>query len=175
MNKETINKKLIDNYGLDLSGKPKYRVVWSEDETEIRVGKLEEWYGGVIVRVHEGAKEVKKYSYISDRFVLEMLVPTNNNELITKMNYEPLYVFQDGEGNFLPLNWDVIEIILNSLANRQPTKHLTEEQFQYLEDEETAKQKKAMKDRLDTIKSTEFEQKVRQKELILNAGPVKGD
>lgn len=167
MTKEQVNRILLDHFGNDLLGKPKFQVVWSTDETEIRVGKFDEYYGGVYVRTIHGAKEWKKYSYLPDKWVLEQLVPTSNPELKEKLSYEPIYVFQDKDGNYLPLNLDVAIAVVTAILNRVPPKPRSEAQDLYEEEEKARKEKEQFKKMLKDHDS-EFERRIRNQELILN-------
>ena len=104
-----LNQRLSDYYGLFESGQPNYRIIWSTDEYEIRLTD------------NKGFQEVPKYMYARDRFILEKLIPTpelNSNELISRLTYEPLWVFEDRHGNPLSPIWQAIEMII-STVNRQ--------------------------------------------------------
>lgn len=167
MTKEEANKILLDRYGLDLHGKQKFRVVWSTEETEVRVGEFEEWYGEIFVRRLSGAREWPKYSYIEDKWILEELVPSNNPELLERLSYEPIYVFQDKHGNYLPLNIDAAHAVINAILSRPEFKPRTEKQDLYEENEKKEKEKKEFKSMLKSMDS-EFERRIRNQELILN-------
>lgn len=130
-----INKKLKRQYGLDLDGQPRFRVVWTTDQIEKRIGTFEE--GKKVI-------EVPKYSYCPDRYVMEMHTPLNSPELADKMGYEPLYVFQDGDGNYLPPLWIVAEIVAQNIINRK-VKPRNEKQDMY--EEELALQKEVKQNR----------------------------
>lgn len=91
------------------SGKPKYRLVYTEDMLELR-DKI--WQ--------------RKYNYMKDRWVIECWFPPEKYKnvelpltLINKGYYEPMYVF---ESNYrpLPLNKHVVEIIMLQVLNRAP-------------------------------------------------------
>lgn len=165
MTKEEINQKLIDTYGLTLDGLPKFRVVWSAEETETRIGDIEEWYGGIFVRKYRGPAICPKYAYLPGRWVLEVLVPTNNEELTTKQSYEPLYVFQNKNGEYLPLNWEVCRIIINVVLNREKPKPINDIEA---EDEAMRKEAAFFKEYLDAALPNDFQWKLRNQELILN-------
>ena len=167
MTKEQVNQILLDHFGKDLLGKPKFQVVWSNDETEVRVGTFDEYFGGIYVRTLSGAREWKKYSYLSDKWVLEQLVPTNNPELKERLSYEPIYVFQDKDGNYLPLNIEVAIAVVNSIMNRREVKPRSEKQDLYEENEKVRKEKEQFKKALKDHDS-EFERRIRNQELILN-------
>jgi hypothetical protein len=163
-----INRKLSERYGLDLDGQPKYRVVWSTDQVETRVGRFEDFVGDILIRTYSGARECKKYSYCPDRWILESRVATNNPELVSKMSYEPLWIFQDKQGNFLPLSWPAIEIIVQTVINRPEYKPRSEAQDDYEEREDFAKHVKKNLDHINAVADSDELKKVRLGETIYN-------
>ena len=59
--------------------------------------------GSIYVRTEVGVKEVLKYPFDQDSWVLEKLINVDDNdELITKTSYEPLYIFKDKNGKSTP-------------------------------------------------------------------------
>jgi hypothetical protein len=98
-----INKHLLKVYGLTIDGQPKFRLVWSEDLLESRFGTFEDYTpGGIFLRREVGIRQVKKYSYLKDRFILEAYTPEQkqNSEIVNGDKYESLFVF-DKKGQFL--------------------------------------------------------------------------
>ena len=115
---QNINQRLKDIYGYSpLDGtKAKYRVVWSTGLTEKRHGTFNDYYGHIFVRSVVATREVPKYPYDKDRWVLERYIRTGDRpELDGTDHYEPMWTLKDAEGGFLPLNWKAIEIIVNAL------------------------------------------------------------
>ncbi len=110
---EEINKQLASKYGTDLTNRPNYRVVWSEDMTEKRFSTLETDRPAVI--------ELPKYSYARERFVLEKLMPENNrppdNEVPVWDGYEPIYIFEDSKNQYLPPLFDVCVTYIYFIQN----------------------------------------------------------
>jgi len=112
---ELINKRLLDYHGKFEDGRALWRIVWSDDEFEKRL----------VLQTRDGfqllnptVQEVPKYSYIKHKYILERLlaVPTINlTELTELTSYEPVWTFQDSNGNALPPVWDAIELIINSV------------------------------------------------------------
>ena len=112
---EVINQRLIDHFGRFEDGRPNWKVVWSTDEIEKR------W----VTHTPEGFEllyptvmEVKKYLYAEDRYILEHLIGIDENqlpELTTKTSYEPLWTFEDANGNPLPPDWDVIKLLIEQV------------------------------------------------------------
>lgn len=112
----TINNRLTDYYGRDITGMPFFRVVWSEGLLEKRVGHFEDFYGSIFLRAYDGLREVPKYSYIKNRHILEKLVfHKETKEILEKHSYEPVYVFQDKNGKSLPVIWRACEALIHSL------------------------------------------------------------
>lgn len=102
---ETINRQLREQFGIDTASKsPMFRVVWSEDQYEKRLMDVTD--EGLILLTPQ-VREVKKYSqWIKERYVLEslVLVPEQNQAELAglKVSYEPLWVFSDNKGDYLP-------------------------------------------------------------------------
>jgi hypothetical protein len=114
----TINKWL-SKQGKSSTGLSLFRLVWSEDTTEIRRGIFEEHTAaGIYLRTVHDTREVPKYNYLKDRWILEVWTPPNEailEELPTAKlgSYEPLYVFEDSLGNPLEVTLKVVEFIVN--------------------------------------------------------------
>lgn len=113
---ETINKRLLDYYGKFDDGRANWRVVWSDDQFEKR------W----ITHTSEGlellnpkVEEVPKYSYISHRYVLERLLPVFMGQVISDLvettSYEPVWTFEDSQGNALPPIWEAIFLLIRTV------------------------------------------------------------
>jgi hypothetical protein len=101
---ESINRQLVDLFGIDtITGKPIFRVVWAQDQLEKRL--VDTTNEGLFLLTPE-VREVIKYPWIKEKYLLErlVLVPDNNkSELPTqRQSYEPLWVFMDSDGNPLP-------------------------------------------------------------------------
>lgn len=120
-NIQEINKRLL-KYGTNLLGKPHFRLVFSDDIFEKRFGLFGDYYGSILVREVKEVREVRKYNYISHRWILEMWKkdferPTK--ELVAPDGYECIYVFEDKDGKELPVVWHVIEMIIFFILNPQ--------------------------------------------------------
>lgn len=113
---EIINRRLGENYGKYLDGKPLFRVVWSEDEIEKRLSNHNAFGIELLVPI---VIEVPKYrQYIQNKWILERLVEVpiiNKEEVLNNLSYEPIWVFENGKGEALPYRWDVIAIVINQL------------------------------------------------------------
>jgi hypothetical protein len=121
MDEATINEMLFLYYGRELDGRQRYRVVWSTLQFEKRVGEFNEFYGSIYLRSFIGMKEVPKYPYDPDRWVIEKLFYIKNLEIIAEKpgSYEPIYVLKGPTGEFLPLNWRVVDMVVK-FADQKP-------------------------------------------------------
>lgn len=113
---DRINHLLQREYGVHEDGRPKFRVVWSDDQFEKR------W----VFHTKEGfellSPEVKQMPKYMDerckhRYILEQLsiVPETDRELVEKLSYEPLWVFRDRFDNYLPPRFDASKIIIDHM------------------------------------------------------------
>lgn len=115
-----INKKLKQLFG----GIPTtYRVVFSENEFEKRLGEFNLFSGSIYLRTEKTCKECLKYPYIKSKFLIEKFTSPNMirvKELPESNNgsYEPLYVFEDKDGNFLEPNLKAAIMVCH--ANQNP-------------------------------------------------------
>lgn len=143
-----INQWLKENYGTTGDLKPIFRVVWSTNLTEKRFGEFDEYSGHIFLRQVKGVKEVLKYPFDQNRWILEQFCEIDQRsqvakELIeNKYSYEPLWIFKDKKGKYLPLDKRMIEFILFFYLNRHKHKktaaELTEEEYKK-EEAETEK------------------------------------
>lgn len=130
---ESINKQLKELFGVDtVTGDVIWRVVWSEDQFEKRYGTYDDFVPGtkIFLRTVTETREVPKYrQWIHEKYVLERLVAVPEVNLIdlptTKMSYEPLWVFEDKNGNYLPPKIEACQFIINTVyAAQYGTKNL---------------------------------------------------
>lgn len=118
----SINLQLKELFGIDtVTGLQMWRVVFSEDQFEKRLGTYSDYTReGIYLRTVTEVREVPKYrQWIQAKYVLERLtiVPEINAEELPnqKLSYEPMYVFEDFKGEPLPPRVDVCGIIINSV------------------------------------------------------------
>lgn len=118
----SINKQLVDLFGLDTStGRPIWRVVWSEDQLENRLGTYDDYTReGIYLRTVTEVRLVPKYrQWVQQKHVLERLtiIPDINAQDLPcdKLSYEPMYVFEDFKGNPLPPRVDVCKVLIDAL------------------------------------------------------------
>lgn len=110
-----INKRLLESFGKFEDGRANWRVVWSDNEFEKRLVEVTD-EGFQLLEPY--VKEVPKYSYARHRYILERLVPVPlYSELTTKTSYEPIWTFQDNNGNYLPPIWEAIYLLVNTVQN----------------------------------------------------------
>lgn len=132
---EALNKRLKDYFGIDTaSANPIYRIVFSDTEMELRETKYTKEGFELISPV---VMELPKYKqWIHSKYILEKLVVVPSfhiDELAeSKVSYEPLHVFQDKNGNYLPPKWDACKFIIDlihaaqgqgSMARYLPAEH----------------------------------------------------
>jgi hypothetical protein len=137
-----INDSLKHEYRV-LDGRPMYRIVWSDDELEKRIGTYCDYYGSILIREeHKCLREIKKYWYFTKPcWVLEKLVflPHEREmydlikELVQARNgtYETVYKFINSKDEHLPVVHEIVEAILHTLHN--PGHKLTQSDFDAIE------------------------------------------
>lgn len=114
---ESINKQLIEEFGTEFGKSPRFRVVFSEDQYEKRwTSNTDEGFELLTPEV----REVPKYKqWIREKYILERLVPiVGETDLVTKVSYEPAWVFQDSKGNYLPPFYEGCKLIVEALMER---------------------------------------------------------
>lgn len=115
---ESINIKLLNEYGMELhcGNKPRFRVVFSEDQYEKRITSYTD--EGLELTIPEVRLLPKYKQYIKAKYVLERLIPVvGETDLVEKVSYEPAWVFQDKSGNYLPPFFDGCKLVIESLLN----------------------------------------------------------
>ena len=125
---KAINLALREMHGIEVANsRPRFRISWSTTSSEVRYGTYSIYYmEHIFLRDETGYVACAKYPNNPDRWVLEMLVYAPIAEVPESRNghYEPLYVFQDKKGEYLPPLHQVAEIIIWALKN--PEKNLVE-------------------------------------------------
>ena len=115
---ETINRQLENLFGTDFTSKrPIFRVVWSEDQFEKR--EMDVTPEGLQL-LSPIVREVPKYrQWIQKKYVLERLVivpEVNQKELGgLKVSYEPLWVFQTEDEQYLPPKIEVAKFVIDAI------------------------------------------------------------
>ena len=119
MTLDEFNVFLLDHYGRS-NDFPRFRIVFSDTQLEKRIFYDDAYlYGIYLGTTNKRIEEVRKYPFIRSRYVFEKHYPTDAEELVDKEgNYEPIYVFEDDQGNPLPLDLDIIQFIAKALLER---------------------------------------------------------
>jgi hypothetical protein len=173
-----INKYLNSTYGQALDFKPKFRLVWSEDLTEVRKGIFSP------LQVIETIEQVKKYTYFKDKWVLEVYTRAFPEQFGRALNhseqsimsgdyYEPIRVFQTRKGEYLPPNMEVCKILCDSfieLINRPEARRLTDKQANYNDTEQMRKETAKFFEMLSANDSDLLSTKFRNKEAVVLPG-----
>ncbi len=108
-----INNKLIREFGKEFDGRAKWRVVWADTELEKR--RIDVTPEGMQLLFPE-VREVKKYQHISERYVLERLIPVfGETDIVTPMSYEPVWTFEDRFQNYLPPIFEACKFIVEGI------------------------------------------------------------
>jgi len=120
---KTLNQRLKDNYGKFEDGSAIWRISFSDDQLEKQQGTFRDYdANGNFIREYRGVKEVKKYEWIRGKHLLERytIVPFQSKyELVeAKVSYEPVFVFEDKDGNPLPPKWEVIQIVIDDIHKK---------------------------------------------------------
>jgi hypothetical protein len=119
---------LTNRGGRALDTRPKFRLVWSND-TERRHGTYKDFYGPIFLREVTEWREVRRYNYIDDRWILETLEFGDSPELGTRSSYEPLFVFQTSDKTPIEPTRELIAAVLYALENPEKASQLTEDEF----------------------------------------------
>lgn len=124
---ETINQFLRDNYGIDTDDSlPIFRVVWSEDQFEKR---LTEYTDTGIRLLTPEVRELPKYSYLKDVYVLErrVLVPEMNQKELAGLqkSYEPLWNFKQEDDTPIPPTIAGCKFIIDAVYAAMGKKNLS--------------------------------------------------
>lgn len=110
---EDINRKLRLNFGAFTDGRPNFRVVWSNDQYEKR---WTDYTDEGFELINPEVRELPKYSYARERYILERLIPAPvDSDLTEKTSYEPAWVFQDRNHNYLPPFYEGCVYVIDSL------------------------------------------------------------
>jgi hypothetical protein len=134
-----INQWLLARFRTDALGRQIFRVVWSNELAERRDGAHEVWDGSIYLRTEFGVKQVLKYEYIKDRWILEKLVFQPNGEIVGSEigHYEPVWVFWNKDGEYLKPILKAVQLILNCLLDGKPMTKAEWESLDKKKQEET--------------------------------------
>lgn len=148
---ESINKQLKELFGIDtISGLQMWRVVWSEDQFEKRLGTYDDYStGGIYLRTVTEVREAPKYrQWIQEKYVLERLtvIPMlNQQDLPTeKLSYEPIYVFETKKGEYLPPKIEAAKFIINGIYAAQGKQSMAKYVDEEMKNPEEAREKRIL-------------------------------
>lgn len=123
---ESINTRLVEEFGYEFGNQPRFRLVFSEDQYEKRwTNYTDEGFE----LINPEVRELPKYKqFISEKWILERLVPVAQpSDLIEQISYEPAWVFMDSNGNYLPPYYEgckfVIEAIMTKMGQKGHTRY----------------------------------------------------
>lgn len=163
----------------NLQGLPYYRLVWSNHQLEKRKGTFCDFTeGGLFIREVTEVREVPKYPYLQDRWVLERWVPPHyayNPELINSHegSYEPFYVFEDRNGNPLPLSLKAVVFLVDYHRNQGRATPLT--RAAELRNEDQAAQEREIASIADSLDFSEVALALRMREAVGYTKEVKSE
>lgn len=87
-----VNEKLERVYGRHVDvPQALYRIVWANDQIEKRKSDVTE--AGIVLPYGSVIREVPKYWYLQDQYVLEKLVPNIHQDVEGSYIYDPLFPF----------------------------------------------------------------------------------
>lgn len=166
-----INQRLLGLYGRAIdSDQANFRVVHSEGIYEKRKTEIWETDAGIYLREPIiKVKELPKYMYLHDCFIIERLIPNLHKDVIVEgsYSYEPLFAFYPGE----PFNWimvkKVIKAALESKGKRKGNYPKSEKECIELE---TALRAKRKADTLEVLKRSDVEDALHFGEAVSLAG-----
>lgn len=144
---EDINKRLVERFGKSVSlDNPKYRVINTAGLTELRYGTFEDYAGDTYLRTVTEVREVPKYPFYENHWVLEALQGNDNNtELVTKISYEPIWVFGAANSDPNPI-WKAVELLVHTHLFARSKNTLTLKDIDAAELRQYIKEKALFKD-----------------------------
>lgn len=125
---DAINYLLELRYHKDqVRNVPQFRLSWSTNQTEWRVGRYHLYYmENIFLREEVGKLEVPKYPYLPDCWLLEMFVYAPVEEIPESKNghYEVIYPFLSSKQEPLEPRFDICEILIYAVRNPQNPREL---------------------------------------------------
>lgn len=151
---KNINKRLDKLHGRAFNNRPWYRVSWSENQSEKRIGTFNDFYGEIFVRQFKGLREVRKYDGpdFKERWIMEKLVFIDNPEVwgsYEEGSYEPIWVFRDKDGEYQKPTYRSVEFLLGMI--NQPIVKKTDKM---IDDDEEEKLKKEEAEEFDQLEQS---------------------
>lgn len=116
MNKdiELMNRWLERDYGYFEATYPLFRISWSEDQFEKRM--VDYSPEGLLLAKPIIQERPKYRQWLHNKYILERIIPVPPiADLVDKTSYEPIWVFENKDGDSLPPNYIVCKIVIASL------------------------------------------------------------
>jgi hypothetical protein len=114
----TIIRDYLNSLEHDFRGQPVFRIVFADDQWELRDGIYNEFKGKLFVRTIRGVKKSPKYPLLSGCWIIEMLHDLDrvqHPDIKEHNGYECLYAFRDGRtGRSLPPLLRVVQLIMKA-------------------------------------------------------------
>jgi hypothetical protein len=111
----------LREYGLK-DGRPRFRLVWSNDIYEHRRGTFRDFTReGIFIREVFETRLTRKYNYIHDRWIFEAFTEDGGSREVPGTehgDYIPVYIFESGEGKALPVTRKVVEFLIGCCHGR---------------------------------------------------------
>lgn len=163
---EDINQRLIDWFSVDIvTGKPIWRVVWSEDQFEKRLTAYTD--SGLALPRPEVRLLPKYRQWVQEKHVLERLtiIPEINSDELPaeKISYEPIYVFENKKGKALPPRSDVAKFIIDTVYASQGKGSLKK----YVEEDDQERRIQEMQDYLFSDETSVSDALSRQEGIVV--------
>lgn len=119
-----IIQQWLSHQGRTPDGRPLFRLVWSDKATEKRLGTYNDFKGSLFIRQVREVREVPKYNYIRERWIIEKWAPPEeviNMELpeSSQGSYELIWVFSDKEGNYLKPTMKAVQFLVDYIRKNQ--------------------------------------------------------
>jgi len=111
---EEINARLVNEFGRESNGQARFKIVFSEDQYEQR---WTEFTDEGFQLLNPEVRLLPKYrQWIKAKYILERLIPVvGETDLTTEISYEPAWVFQDKNQNYLPPFFDGCKFIIEAI------------------------------------------------------------
>jgi hypothetical protein len=136
--REMYNVRLKEAYGIDtLSGLPMWRIAWGPSQFAKQFGTYRDFTeSGLFIREVTEVREVPKYDYLNDLYLLELLqvIPTANEAQMVGANlsYECIHPYMHKVNQtYLPPNWAFTEWVIDCYYAAKGQKSLRK----YVEDD----------------------------------------
>lgn len=117
---EVINERMTRLYGLHtVKNLPNYRVVFADEKyTEKRSGTFSVHAGDIFLREETGIREVEKYPWCRNQWVVEGIIPNPHNDVYEgDYIYNIVWAFPEN----LPLNWLAVMRVMHAVFNHVKT------------------------------------------------------